>query len=306
MDFQAELRGFLTAHRNRLSPEQAGVPHFAGSRRVPGLRREEVAYIAGISVDYYTRLEQGKSTGVSEDVLESIARALQLNDVERDHLMSLTRSIRSSRAIRRPVPPAPKVRAATQAVLDALTVPAFLQNSRLDVLAANELGWSIYPPARELGPGRYNHLRYVFLDPRAREFFRDWDFDTNNGVAVLKAALAEEPEDQTTMNLVGELSSKSARFRTLWAAHEVLRYRHGAKQYRHPLVGDLDFSFESFSVNGEPGLTMAVYVYEPNSPTAEAVQLLANWSGTSADRPQQQTSERDSEEAPSRIDRQEP
>ncbi len=253
------------------------MPPFSGARRVPGLRREEVAYLAGISADYYTRLEQGKSTGVSDDVLESIARALQLDDVEREHLMTLTRSIRSTRAIRRPVPPTPTVRAGTQAVLDAITVPAFLQNARLDMLAANSIGWAIYPHAKGTQSGRFNHLRYQFLDPRARDFFRDWDLATNNSVALLKTALTAEPDDPETIKLVGELSTQSARFRTLWAEHDVLRYRHGVKRYQHPLVGQLDFTFESYAVNGEPGLMMSVYVPEPNSSTSQALGLLASW-----------------------------
>lgn len=277
MDFQSELKGFLTSRRNRLSPDEAGVPLFTGSRRVPGLRREEVAHLAGISVDYYTRLEQGKITGVSDDVLEAVARALQLNDVEHDHLMSLSRSIRSTRAIRRPMPARVQVRPHVQGVLDALNTPAFIQNSRLDILAANALGWAIYPHAKEFGPGKYNHLRFLFLDPRGREFYRNWEHHTNNGVAVLKAALAETPEDESIIRLVGELSSKSPAFRELWGQHDVLQYRNGTKQYRHPLVGDLDFTFESFEVRGEPGLLLAVYVVEADSPTADALTILASW-----------------------------
>ena len=283
MDYQAELQGFLTSRRHRITPEQAGLPRYTGIRRVPGLRREEVAQLAAISTDYYTRLERGKITGVSDEVLEAIARALQLGEVERDHLMSLARAIRPSPAARQPRKVKPRVRPQLQRVLDTFPVPAYIQNSRLDLVAANSIGWSLFPHAQEAGPGQFNHLRFQFLDPRSRDFYRDWNTGTNNSVALLRAAVAHDPNDEESMKLVGELSMKSDRFRTLWAAHDVLRFRHGAKKYHHPIVGDLDFDFESFEVSGEPELLMVVYVVEPHSPTAEAMQLLANWTGTGQD-----------------------
>jgi transcriptional regulator with XRE-family HTH domain len=279
MDYQAELQGFLTSRRHRITPEQAGLPRYTGIRRVPGLRREEVAQLAAISTDYYTRLERGKITGVSDEVLEAIARALQLGDVEREHLLSLARAVRPSPAARQPRKPKPRVRPQLQRVLDTFPSPAYIQNGRLDLVAANSIGWALFPHAQEAGPGQFNHLRFQFLDPRSRDFYRDWNTGTNNSVALLRAAVAHDPNDEESMKLVGELSMKSGRFRSLWAAHNVLRFRHGVKKYHHPIVGDLDFDFESFEVSGEPDLLMVVYVAEPHSPSAEAMQLLANWTG---------------------------
>lgn len=271
------MRGFLSSRRARLNPEQAGVPLFAGTRRVPGLRREEVAHLAGISVDYYTRLERGKMAGASEDVLEAVARALQLDEVEREHLFSLARSVRLGGAKRRGRRTASTVRPHLQHVLDAIQVPAFIENARLDIVAANELGWAVYPHAREAGPGPFNQPKFQMLDPRAKDFYLDWELATTNAVALLRAAVGHNPDDPGLITLVGELSTQSDRFRKLWAAHDVLRFRHGAKRYRHPVVGDVSFEYESFEVSGEPGLVMLVFGVEPSSPTAEAVRVLSEW-----------------------------
>lgn len=284
MDHQAELRGFLSTRRARLTPEQAGVPLFAGARRVPGLRREEVAHLAGISVDYYTRLERGKMAGASEEVLEAVARALQLDEVEREHLFSLTRSVRTGSTRRRGRRSPSTVRPHLQHVLDAIGVPAFIENPRLDIVAANELGWAVYPHAREAGRGPFNQPKFQMLDPRARDFYLDWELATTNAVALLRAAVGRNPDDPGLITLIGELSTQSDRFRRLWGAHDVLRFRHGAKRYRHPVVGDVSLDYESFEVSGEPGLTMLVFGVEPSSPTAEAVRRLAEWVATEADR----------------------
>jgi transcriptional regulator with XRE-family HTH domain len=287
MDHRTDLGGFLASRRAKLTPEQAGVPLFAGSRRVPGLRREEVAHLAGISVDYYTRLERGKVAGVSEEVLDAIARALQLNDTEREHLWSLARSVRrpsrGSRQHRRgqtEAVSARQIRPQLQFVLDAITVPAFIENGRLDIVAANPIGWAVHPHAREARPGPFNQLKFQLLDPRAPDFYLDWEQSTTNAVALLRAAVGRAPDDPGLIQLVGELSNHSDRFRKLWAAHDVLRFRYGAKRYRHPVVGEVSFDYQSFDVSGEPDLVMLVYSIEPGSPAAEAIQLLANWGDT--------------------------
>ncbi|MEU4777260.1 helix-turn-helix transcriptional regulator [Micromonospora sp. NPDC023633] len=281
MDFPAELRDFLTTRRARLSPDKAGVPTFHGTRRVPGLRREEVAHLAGVSVDYYTRLERGKVAGVSQEVLEAVARALQLDEDEREHLLHLVESIQPVRpAHPRRTAKRAAVRPELQRVLDSLTVPAFIQNNRLDFVAANHLGRAIYSLPQPGDGEPFNPLRYQFLDARAQEFYRDYELATTNGVALLRAAAGENPTDEGIIKLVGELSTQSESFRTLWAAHNVLRYRHGAKRYQHPIVGDLDFDYESLQVTDTPALTMIVYTLEPNSPTQQALQLLASWTTT--------------------------
>ncbi|SNY64901.1 helix-turn-helix transcriptional regulator [Paractinoplanes atraurantiacus] len=274
MEFPAELRGFLTTRRARLTPDQAGVPQFPGVRRVPGLRREEVAHLAGVSVDYYTRLERGRVAGASREVLEAVARALRLGEDEHDHFLSLVAAIQQTR----PGRPAgkPGVRPELRRVLDALSTPAFIQNDRLDFLYANRLGRAVFSLSTdEPAPGEtFNTLRFQLLDPRARDFYLDWEGATHNGVAVLRASAGRDPGDPDIARLVDELSGRSEYFRTLWASHDVLRYRRGAKRYRHPVAGELTFDYESFRVNDDPALTMLVYTAEPGSGTAHALSVL--------------------------------
>lgn len=276
-----EITSFLTSRRARISPEQAGVPVFAGHRRVPGLRREEVAHLAGVSTDYYAKLERGNARGASAEVLEAIARALQLDDTERDHLLNLVEIVspprrRSARARTRTT-----VAPGTQAVLDALTLPALVENARLDIVAANRLGAALYDlPDPEVGGEPFNAARFQFLDPRAADFFLDFARAKRNAVALLHQAAGRDPHDEELVRLVGELSTHSREFRGLWAAHDVIRYQRGTKRYRHPTVGDLEFGYESFDLTTEPGLTMLVYTVEPSSPTAERVALLASWAST--------------------------
>lgn len=275
MDVEAEVRRFLSACRARLSPEQAGVPAFDGARRVPGLRREEVAHLAGVSVDYYTRLERGRLTGASDGVLDAVARALKLDDVEREHLFHLARSLSGG-----PLPAAPRrgqrhVRREIGRVLNSITVPAFVQNPRLDVLAANDLGWAVYRDASERPPVPFNHLEFQFLNPRARCFYREWDAIVRNTIAVLRAAAAREPCDAALDSLIADVSAQSEEFRRLWlSTHEVRRYRNGAIRVLHPDVGDLDFTFEAFELAADPGLTLVAYIPAPCTPTADALGRL--------------------------------
>lgn len=280
MSSQEEISSFLTSRRARISPEQAGVPVFAGNRRVPGLRREEVAHLAGVSTDYYSKLERGNTRGAFREVLDAIARALQLDDTEREHLMNLV-EVTASPHRRRSRPKNRTVAPGTQAVLDAMTVPALVQNSRLDFVAVNGLGAALYGLHYPAKSGHlFNAARFQFLDSRARDFFIDFERAKRNPVALLHQAAGRDPFDEELIRLVGQLSTQSPEFRALWASHDVIRYQRGTKRYRHPSVGDLEFGYESFDLTTEPGLTMLVYTIEPHSPTAERMALLGAWAKT--------------------------
>lgn len=281
MASQEEISSFLTSRRARISPEQAGVPVFSGNRRVPGLRREEVAHLAGVSTDYYSKLERGNTRGASREVLDAIARALQLDDTEREHLMNLV-DITTSPHRRKARPRSRTVVApGTQAVLDSMTVPALVQNARLDFVAANKLGAALYGLHYPAKSGQlFNAARFQFLDARAEDFFVDFERAKRNVVALLHQAAGRDPFDEELIRLVGQLSTQSPEFRALWASHDVIRYQRGTKRYRHPNVGDLEFGYESFDLTTEPGLTMLVYTIEPHSPTAERMALLGAWAKT--------------------------
>lgn len=271
----SDLRDFLVSRRGRLTPERAGVALHGGARRVPGLRREEVAFLASVSAEYYTRFEQGKVPGASAEVVDAVCDALQLDEPERDHLHNLLDALRPNA---RSTSPAPKrVTTGLQLVLDAITVPAFVQNDRLDIVAANTLGRALYPFVDDEPKGLFNSSRFVFLDQRSHEFYRDRRIVVRNNVALLRASAGRNPHDDELMTLIGQLSTQSAEFRELWAAQNVLKYRTGPKRYLHPLVGEIEFDYETFTMPAYPGLTMLVYNVEPNSPTAEAMQLLGNW-----------------------------
>jgi transcriptional regulator with XRE-family HTH domain len=281
--YEAELRGFLTTRRARVTPEEAGMTPFPGMRRVAGMRREEVAYLAGISVDYYTRLERGRVHGISEEILDAVSRALRLDEVEHEHLLSLVHALRPSgpRAAKPKRQRMAGQDVILQRVVDAMDVPALILNSRFDIVTANRLGWEVYPHAKQhvtRGDGkRFNYLRFQLLDPRAQDFYLDWELAVRNGVALLREAAGRDSTDEELLALIGELSAKSELFRTLWASHDVLRYRRGKKRYRHPLVGELIFESQSFTVAGDAALSLFVYTMEPDSPTADALRILANW-----------------------------
>lgn len=280
MDNRAEVREFLSTRRARLTPELAGVPVYGvGKRRVPGLRREEVALLAGVSVDYYARLEKGNLGGVSDSVLDAIARALRLNEAERDHLHDLARAAQAPAS--RPRRRAEQVRPSIQRILDALTTAAaVVRTRRLDVLAANQLGRAMYSSMFDNPANGANLARYTFLDPRAADFFPDWDLTANNTVALLRTEAGRDPHDRALTDLVGELVTRSDVFRTLWAAHNVRLHRTGIKQFHHPVVGDLELSFEALALPADPGLTMTIYTAAAGSPTEDALSLLASWSAT--------------------------
>ncbi len=288
------MREFLTSRRAKLAPEQAGLPTFGGTRRVPGLRREEVALLAGVSVDYYTRLERGNAGGVSESVLEALARALQLDDAERAHLFDLARATQMSTVPRRRRVQQ-RIRPSVQHMLDAMAgVPAFVRNGRLEILGANRLGRALYSGHFDSPAQPPNTARFVFLDDRATTFYTDWDRVAQDVVAILRAEAGRDPYDRELSDLIGELSTRSELFRTLWAAHNVRRHDTGVKRFHHPLVGELTLSFEAMEVVADPGLTMFVYNAEPGSKSEQALNLLASWTAT----PDEETTHADHEKQP--------
>ncbi|UUU29771.1 helix-turn-helix transcriptional regulator [Streptomyces sp. CA-210063] len=279
MDRRKEIREFLTSRRARITPEQAGLPVYGkASRRVPGLRREEVALLAGVSVDYYTRLERGNARGVSDSVLDNIARALRLTEDEGAHLFDLVRAANATTRTRRAT--RAQIRPAIQRVLDALAIPALVWNGRFDTLAANRLGRALFSPLFQDQASSVNNARFVFFDPRAQEFFGDWEGVANDTVAVLRWEAGRAPYDKALTDLVGELSTRSEFFRTRWAAHNVQPHRNGVKEFRHPVVGDLTLAYESMSIDADTGLTLISYSPAPGSPSEDALQLLATWAAT--------------------------
>ena len=270
VDNRKELREFLISRRARVTPQQAGLPTYGGHRRVPGLRREEVSLLAGVSVEYYTRLERGNAHGVSESVLEALTRALQLDEAERAHLFDLARRTTATSPARRR--PAQRVRPGLQQLLDAMTdVPAFIQNGRLDVLATNALGRALYcdlydDAAVRGGPGRPpNHARYTFLDPRSEDFYPDWNLAARTGVALLRAETGRRPDDRILTELVGELTTRSDRFSALWAAHDVRRHTSGSKSFHHRVAGDLTLDYETLELPGDDGQALISYTAAPES-----------------------------------------
>ncbi|UVJ38929.1 helix-turn-helix transcriptional regulator [Arthrobacter sp. CJ23] len=280
MDNRNEIREFLASRRARISPDQAGLPAYGGNRRVPGLRREEVALLAGVSVDYYIRLERGNLGGVSESVLEALARALQLDEAEHAHLFDLARAAGTTTAPRR-APRQQRIRPSVQFTLDAITgAAAFVRNGRLDILGANKLGEALYSDLYSDPQRPVNHARFTFLNPRAAAFYPDWNRAANDTVAILRAESGRDPYDRGLTDLVGELSMRSEEFRTRWAAHNVRQHRTGLKHFHHPVVGDVHFMFEALDLAADPGLSMLIYTAEPGSATEEKLRLLGSWAAT--------------------------
>jgi transcriptional regulator with XRE-family HTH domain len=285
MDSRNEIHEFLVSRRARLTPEQAGLPDFGGRRRVAGLRREEVALIAGISVEYYTRLERGNATGMSESVLDGVSRALQLDEDEHAHLHNLARA--ASPAGKRPAASrTPPVTPGVQQTLDALRdVPAIVQNARLDIVAANRLALALYSQLYEQPRRPVNFGRFVFLDPRAHLFYRDWDGAAVQTVAILRGAAGRTPQDRQLSNLVGELATRSDTFRTLWGSQVVREHRAGDKLIHHPVVGDLDLTFEGMEPASGKGLLLTIYTATPGSASHDSLQMLATWAATNDQAP---------------------
>ncbi len=278
MDSRSQAKEFLASRRAQVTPEQAGLPSYGGNRRVKGLRREEVALLAGVSVDYYVRLERGNLHGVSEQVLDALARALQLDEAERTHLFDLARAASATPATRRRTA-AQRVRPSVQRILDLVGAPAWVRNARHDLLAANRLGYALYSELLTDPVSPPNNARYVFLNPRSQEFFVDWERAADDIVAMLRSEAGRNPYNKALSDLIGELSTRSETFRVRWAAHNVRFHRTGRKQLRHPVVGALDLSFEAMELPGED-LTLLIYTAEPASPSQQALDLLASWAAT--------------------------
>jgi transcriptional regulator with XRE-family HTH domain len=278
-DHRAQVREFLSSRRARLTPERAGLPAYGGNRRVKGLRREEVALLAGVSIDYYVRMERGNLAGASESVLDALARALQLDEAEREHLFTLARNAEAP-ARRRRTPPT-TVRAGVQQVLDAITdAPAWVRNGRHDIVATNRLGRALYAPVLADPRRPANTTRFVYLSPAAREFFVDWDRIARDAAAMLRLEAGRNPHDPGLIALVGELSTQSELFRQRWASQDVQYHRSGQKRLRHPIVGQLDLHFESMQLPSEPELTLNVYTAAPGTPAADGLKVLASWAAT--------------------------
>ncbi|MGA5200610.1 helix-turn-helix transcriptional regulator [Streptomyces variegatus] len=280
MDHRREIRRFLTSRRGKITPQQTGLTAYGDNRRVPGLRREEVALLAGVSVEYYARLERGNLSGVSESVLGSLAGALQLDDAERAHLLDLARTANATG--RRHHRRAPKpIRPALQNLLDAMTeAPAFIRNGRLDILATNRLGRALYWPVLRSVAQPANLARFGFLDPSAADFFPDLEPMSAATVALLHTEAGLDPYNRDLTALIGELSTRSEEFRELWAAHDVHLHQSGTKRFRHPVVGSLSLGFESLPVSTDPGLTLVAMSAEPGSASHEGLKLLASWAAT--------------------------
>ncbi|MFZ3572679.1 helix-turn-helix transcriptional regulator [Streptomyces sp. BH097] len=274
MDHAAETRAFLTSRRAGISPQEAGLPAH-GTRRVPGLRRAEVARLAGISVAYYARLERGDLSGVSDQVLDALARALRLSEHDHAHLEGLARAASTGARRRRRPAPAATVRPNVQHLLDSMTGPAFVVNACGDVLAANAVGRILYAPMIESAGGATpNHARFTFLDPDSRKFWGDWESAADNLVALLHAQAGRDPYDKALTDLIADLTTHSQAFRTRWAGHGILQFHQGAKAIHHPDAGLLHLSYETLDLPGD-GLILFTYGAEPGSDSEDALRILA-------------------------------
>jgi transcriptional regulator with XRE-family HTH domain len=281
VDNRAEVKAFLSSRRAKISPEQAGLTSHGRARRVPGLRRSEVANLAAVSIEYYARLERGDLSGVSESVLDSLAHALQLDEAEREHLSDLARAAGPASRIRRRIPSAAQIRPSVARILDGMTtIPAMVNNGRLDALAANPLAEALFAPVFADPARPVNHARFNFLDPRAHDFWIDWERAADDAVATLRLQAGRDPYDKALTDLVGELSTRSDSFRVRWAAHDVRQHTTGVKHFHHPVVGDLHLSYEVLELPSDPGLVLVAFSAVSGSPDADALTFLASWAAT--------------------------
>lgn len=284
MDNRGEVREFLMTRRAKVTPERIGMTAGPG-RRVPGLRRSEVAALAGVSVEYYAKLERGTIAGASSSVLEALARALQLDDPERAHLFDLARAADGA-----PLSGRPRgrgrvrggaVRPALAWAIDSITDGiAVARNSLHDVIAVNALGRAFYSPLIGKSGRMPNLARFQFLDPAAREFYPDWELFAQMCVAIMRAEAGRDPHNRELQDLVGELATRSDVFARLWAAHDVRTHGSGTKRFVHPVVGELTLAYEELAITADPGSVLLVYTAEPGSPTADRLRLLASWAAT--------------------------
>jgi transcriptional regulator with XRE-family HTH domain len=289
-DNRSEIRDFLATRRAKLTPEQVGLPA-GGRRRVPGLRREEVAVLAGVSPDWYIRLEKGHINGVSDDVLDAVARALHLSDIEREHLFNLARAAKPARVPRRRAKP--QIPPSVQRVLDSMNgTAAFVRNGRLDIVASNALGRALYSPVLDQPAHRGNLARFCFLDPHAGDYYPDYDGALAVTVALLRTEAGRNPHDPDLAALVGELATQSEAFRTRWGAHDVRAHRGGVKAFNHPAVGYLELAYDAMELVAAPGLILTAYTAEPATPSADNLRLLASWAATEQAEPSRRDARR--------------
>ena len=283
MDAADDIRQFLSSRRARLTPEQAGLPTYGETRRVSGLRREEVALLAGVSVDYYARLERGRLAGASSSVLEGVSRALQLDEAEHEHLLALARNAESSvTRSRRPRAGRALLRPAIRTILDSLVdVPASVRTSHLDIIAANPLCQALYGGALDDAKLPVNLARHVFLDPQARVLFVDWDTVADDLVAALRLQAGKNPRDAALSNLVGELTTRTDEFSARWARHNVKIHSTARKRLHNAVVGDIELTGDALEFPGDDAVLIA-YTAEPGSPAEEQLRLLASWAASGA------------------------
>jgi transcriptional regulator with XRE-family HTH domain len=280
MGNRAQVREFLVSRRERITPGQVGLPAYGGKRRVKGLRREEVALLAGVSIGYYIRMERGNLAGASDVVLDSLANALQLDEAERVHLFDLARAAEPA-PTRQRRPKTTGVTDGVQQILDAITeAPAWVRNGRHDMVAANRMAHALYAPVLADPRRPANNARFVYLDPASHDFFTDWERAADDIAAMLRSEAGRNPHDKKLIELIGELSTRSEDFRTRWAAHNVRFHRTGHKELHHPVVGALDLNFEVMAFPSHPGLTLLVYTAPADTPAADSLKMLASWAAT--------------------------
>ena len=280
-DQRSQVRDFLVSRRARLTPDQAGLPTYGGSnRRVKGLRREEVALLAGVSIDYYVRMERGNLSGASDAVLDGVANALQLDEAERAHLYDLARAAQPGPTRQRRTK-ASGLTEGMQQILDAISdAPAWIRNARHDMLAANELARALYAPVLADPRRPANNARFIYLDPVAKDFFVDWNRAADDIAAMLRSEAGRNPYDKQLIELIGELSTRSDDFRVRWASHNVRFHRTGQKILQHPVVGRLEMNFEAMEFPAHPDLTLLVYTAAAGTPTADGLKMLASWAAS--------------------------
>ncbi|MEV7992948.1 helix-turn-helix transcriptional regulator [Streptomyces sp. NPDC086077] len=284
LDPRKELSDFLRTRRARLKPSDVGLTDYGRRRQVPGLRREELAQLAGVSAAYYTRLEQGNARNVSREVLDAISRALGLSDAERAHLLRIAQP---AHGVRRPAPQRQLVRPELLELLTAMEgVPAYVWGRRTDVLAWNHTASALFGDWEARAPQERNWGRITFLDPAARRLFVDWESKAYDVVGQLRLGAGLHADDPLLAALIGELSLKSEDFRRLWAAHDVRKKTHGSMRIMHPLVGELTLRYETFTLSGDQEQSLTSYHAAPGSASEEALRLLASWGAdASRDRP---------------------